>query len=300
MSLQDFFNQYNGQGVDFDGYAGDQCVDLVQFYNRDVVAAPRLTGNAADIWDTYPQANYDRIDNAPDNFPQPGDIVIWNRNVGGGNGHIDVCQTADANSFTGLDQNWPTGSVSHFQQHDYANVLGWLHPKTAPIDTVAVPSDTFKQLVDKSTKYDAFAAAGYATMDDVLKKVGDLNSTITNLQQEIQQTKNDAQAAHQQAAQVSSEDSAAIQSGLDAAHERDQLKIQLSYIAHQLGLPDNAAYQQVEDAITALNTPAIETAKQTVPILDALYQNAATKPLTFRDWLAYGWNKFLLRGGASI
>lgn len=41
--------------VDYDGAWGDQCVDLVQQYNKVIVGGPFLTGQAAkDIWETYP------------------------------------------------------------------------------------------------------------------------------------------------------------------------------------------------------------------------------------------------------
>lgn len=129
MTLQDFFNKYNGQGVDFDGAYGNQCVDLAQFYNHDVVGAPRLTGNAVDIWNTYPKDFYDRIANTPTNAPVAGDIIIWGASVGGGFGHIAICQSAGVSAFTSFDQNWPTGSKVHFQSHDYKGVLGWLHLK---------------------------------------------------------------------------------------------------------------------------------------------------------------------------
>ncbi len=131
MTTQEFLNQYLGQGVDFDGYYGDQCVDEVQFYNRDVIGAPSLTGNAADIWNTYPQDFYDRIDNAPDNFPQFGDIVIWSGNLNGGPGHIAIAIAGNVNTFLSLDQNWVKGDPCKGVNHDYGNVLGFLRPKNA-------------------------------------------------------------------------------------------------------------------------------------------------------------------------
>lgn len=129
-ATQDFFNKHNGQGLDFDGAFGFQCMDLAEFYNQEVVKAPRLTGNAIDVWTNYPKDYYDQTLNMPDNHPIEGDIVIWGKTIGEF-GHIAVA-TADATSdrFKSFDQNFPIGSTCHFQEHTYNGVLGWLHPKS--------------------------------------------------------------------------------------------------------------------------------------------------------------------------
>lgn len=144
MSAQDFFDKYNGIGLDYDGSYGNQCMDLALYYNQEVVGAPRLIGNAADVWDTYPQDYYDRIVNTPDGVPNLGDVMIWGRGVGP-DGHIAVFQEGDPNQFTSQDINWPvqgyydkdgnfigTG-VCHFQPHSYNGVIGWLRPKSGII-----------------------------------------------------------------------------------------------------------------------------------------------------------------------
>lgn len=130
MTVQQFFDKYNNQGIDYDGYYGDQCVDLAQQYNQEVVGGPRLTGNAVDIFTTYPKDFYDKITNTPDGVPQEGDIMIWGTSIGQ-YGHIAVFKDGDQNQFTSFDQNWPANSVCHFQAHNYSGVLGWLHSITA-------------------------------------------------------------------------------------------------------------------------------------------------------------------------
>lgn len=129
MNYSDFKAKYAGKGIDFDGYYGFQCMDLIEQYNQEVVNAPRLGGNAADVWDNYPKDFYNRIENTPSGVPEQGDIVIWNRNAGGGFGHAAIFDSGDVSKFQSLDQNWPIGSVTHLQDHSYTNVLGWLHPK---------------------------------------------------------------------------------------------------------------------------------------------------------------------------
>lgn len=133
MTLQEIFDLLNNVGVDFDHAFGDQCVDWAQIINRFYKATVLTGANASDIWNTYPQAFYTRIDNAPDNHPQLGDIIIWE----GVPGHIAVSTNdADTNQFKSYDQNFPTGSPVHLQEHNYTNpkVLGWLRPKQIPQD----------------------------------------------------------------------------------------------------------------------------------------------------------------------
>jgi len=128
MTIEEFFARFNGRGIDFDHAYGYQCMDLAEEYNQDVIGAPRLGGNAIDVWTNFPANWYTRIENTPWNFPNEGDLILWNTNVGNGYGHIAVCQRADVDSFTSFDQNWPLGSFCHFQWHNYDNVLGWLRP----------------------------------------------------------------------------------------------------------------------------------------------------------------------------
>lgn len=140
-----FFNKYNGIGVNFDQAYGNQCVDLIEQYNKEVVGAPRLgIALAKDLWTNYPQQYYDRIANDindPNSYPHLGDIIVFDY---GSAGHVDICKSANYYSIIGFDQNWPlqgyydkngnfigTGSC-HLQAHNYISdkVLGWLRPKS--------------------------------------------------------------------------------------------------------------------------------------------------------------------------
>ena len=138
MNLSEFVAEWNGKYCDFDHVYGAQCVDIIQYYERDVIEGPPLTGNAVDIFQTYPKRFYQRIANGPNNFPSPGDIPIWGQdNVAGTGvyGHIAIALHADVDGFVVLGQNWPTNSPCHEQSHNYHGVLGWLHPQvsvTAP------------------------------------------------------------------------------------------------------------------------------------------------------------------------
>lgn len=132
MTIKDFFNKWNGKGIDFDGYYGYQCVDLYRQYCQEVLGipqSPKVTG-ASNIWESYLKEHFIEIKNTPDAIPQFGDIIIWNKYAGGGYGHVAIFDSGDVDSFTSFDQNWPVGSLCHFQPHNYTNVIGWLRPKS--------------------------------------------------------------------------------------------------------------------------------------------------------------------------
>lgn len=131
MVLQEFINQYRGKYVDFDNAYGAQCVDLVQFYNRDVVGGARLTGNAKDIFGQQPD-KYEWVKNTPDGVPPPGAIVVYGGSVGGGYGDVTVSQGGNASTFTGFGQNYPYGAPTHSAARNYAGMTGWGIPKTTP------------------------------------------------------------------------------------------------------------------------------------------------------------------------
>lgn len=129
MTLNEFVAAYNGRAVDFDGAYGCQCVDLAQFYNRDVVGNPsRFTGNAKDIIN-QPGSKYREILNSPTNYPKPGSVIVFGSSWGGGYGHVAIVLTADPYKFTAINQNNPYGTASHVTSFpNYSGVVGWLEP----------------------------------------------------------------------------------------------------------------------------------------------------------------------------
>ncbi len=145
MTLTDFIKKYEGKYADFDGWYGAQCVDLVQFYNKEVVGGSFLSGaNAYDIWTTYPKDKYTAIENTPDGVPQAGDIVIWGKAYGI-YGHIAIFIEGDVNKLTCFSQNDPTGSPSVRKLYSsYRGIIGWLRPKLA----VTQPTMTEQQKKD--------------------------------------------------------------------------------------------------------------------------------------------------------
>lgn len=125
MTFDQFIKAYNNRFLDFDGYYGGQCMDLAQFYNRDVIGAPRMYGNAINQWSGYNSKIYKRFPNTAGAVPMKGDIMIWGKGVGRF-GHIAVFYSGNGKTFVSFDQNFPIGSRCHLQAHDYSGVLGWL------------------------------------------------------------------------------------------------------------------------------------------------------------------------------
>lgn len=153
MTVDEFFKKYNGKGIDFDGFYGFQCMDLAQQYVKDCVGGKQLGGpNAKDCWTNYPKETFDRITNTPTGVPQLGDIVIWGAMPGNVYGHIAVYYAGNTVNFTSFDQNWPVGSTSHFQVHNYNYVLGWLRPKVSPTPTPTPPSNNEQKYADALRK----------------------------------------------------------------------------------------------------------------------------------------------------
>lgn len=175
MTIQQFFDKYNGQGIDFDGAFGFQCMDLYQQYNKEVVGAPHIPANAHEVWERYPVDFYDRILNTPEGVPQMGDVIIWNKNVGGGFGHIAIIQKATVGNFMSFDQNWPTGTKCQFQIHDYKNVVGWLRPKSQMVTITQKELDEIRLARDTH----------YNDLQTSKQTIENLNKTIENKESEL-------------------------------------------------------------------------------------------------------------------
>jgi len=137
--VDNFVNQSNGKCIDFDGYYGCQCVDLVRQYARDVLGTVLGSGNAYDIFNTTSSSKFTKIYNTPSAIPQKGDIIVWNKSSSNGYyGHISLFISGDAYSFKSLDQNWinppnftkgsPAAIITHYYTTS-GGVAGWLRPK---------------------------------------------------------------------------------------------------------------------------------------------------------------------------
>lgn len=151
ISLQEFaINNINKQ-LDFDGQLGYQCMDLVEFYNKEVIGAPRLGGNAKDLINNPLSDYYTYQTNTPLYIPPAGAIAIWNSMLGKGYGHTAIIMKANLLSFVSLDQNWPEGAPVKQIGHNYTNVVGFLVPR--PKDNVVLFNDFRNDIQSILNKY---------------------------------------------------------------------------------------------------------------------------------------------------
>lgn len=140
-----------------------QCFDLaVEWAHR--LGVPNYPGNpspfpyvnAYQIYTEFGsfQAQYfDRIENTPDYVVQTGDIVLWDKRLNGGAGHVALgTKDADIQYFISYDENWnPSDWFPKDEWHDYDTgpVLGCLRFKITNSPTP--PMDNRTSFADQST-----------------------------------------------------------------------------------------------------------------------------------------------------
>ena len=186
MKLKDFIKKYEGRKVEAGGPSAKfQCVDLVNQYIAEVLKLPKiLWTNACDFPKKADRKYWDWIVNTPLGVPKEGDIIVWNKNAGGGYGHVAIFIEGDVNSFRSLDQNWPLYSPVHIQGHYYKNVAGWLRKKGGSMgDCLLYNTDkdrkTFEELVSKSSRYDEFKKGGF-------ENIGQVNNLIEQMRDDVE------------------------------------------------------------------------------------------------------------------
>jgi len=135
MTYNEFKAKWLGKPVNYDNFAGAQCMDVYRMYVKEVLNVPQSppVAGAKNVWDTYLSEYFDRVLNTPDGVPEQGCIAIWGH---GTYGHVGVVDSADKQYLTCFEQNWVEmdgSGVSELRKHTYANVLGWLKPKQPQI-----------------------------------------------------------------------------------------------------------------------------------------------------------------------
>ena len=152
-----YMNKLKGKGWDFDDFAGWQCYDLVNlYYNyltgsslKGMYAKDIPTDNATEL-----KGNATVYKNTPKFLPQKGDIFVMNGNYGGGAGHTGIVESANLNTFVGLEQNWWGGGankteVAQYITHTYDNPLYFIRPHYKAKSTV---KDKVTNVVKPNTK----------------------------------------------------------------------------------------------------------------------------------------------------
>jgi hypothetical protein len=197
MNLVEFKNKYLGRQVEYHSFGSgalNQCIDLTNQYFVEVLGATPIIGtNAKDAKDRFNKDEFDWIVNTPEAVIKKGDIPVWNGRVGGGAGHIAIAlEDGNLNNFTSLDQNWSIPERVTVENHNYANVSGWLRPKSGGM--MQIDKATFEKLVTKSTKYDELLPE-HERVKHLLSENERVNKEkdeiIANLRQEAGELKNE-------------------------------------------------------------------------------------------------------------
>lgn len=149
QTFDQFIVSRNGGAWDFDGKYGAQCVDLFNYYNRDVIGAgfistPR-TGGARDLWEVpNPIVDEHYIKMNPNTTLKKGDVIVFGDGYGvmkenGKNiayGHVTIFQddgkviqqNKGFNMKTTVDPAYTNGAI------------GILRPKMFAADTQSTPA----------------------------------------------------------------------------------------------------------------------------------------------------------------
>lgn len=112
MTLAQFITKWNGKKADYDGRYGGECVDLYNFYMRDVFGLnPWKHGavnGAKDLAKNLPKyTELKWVKNDPFNanqLPPKGAIIVFNGPIGGGYGHVGIVIEATASKLIIFDQ----------------------------------------------------------------------------------------------------------------------------------------------------------------------------------------------------
>lgn len=115
-----------------------QCVGLISLW-QDRLGISHEWGDAKDLLANADTSKFDVIYNDvnnPNQFPLPGDVLVYGSTWGGGVGHTGVVLIADGNSIILFEQNNPGAPI--IKREPYNGLLGWLHLKGFNVDQQAV------------------------------------------------------------------------------------------------------------------------------------------------------------------
>ena len=148
-----------GKGWDYDLAFGWQCFDLVNKYWHQLFGHGLKGAGAADI----PNVNNFKgeatvYNNTPSFKAEEGDVVVFNRNYGGGYGHVAIVTKGNYDGkymkFQSLDQNWFGGGsakteVAQRIVHNYDFPMWFIRPHYKSESTKKVSTQSATKTTDK-------------------------------------------------------------------------------------------------------------------------------------------------------
>ena len=123
-----------GKGYDYDNAYGWQCFDTANYYWHQLFGHGLKGAGAADI----PTHNNFKgeatvYENTKSFLAKPGDLVVFNRNYGGGYGHVSIVVGATLNQLDVVEQNWLGGGLNKTEvtarrKHNYDFPMWFIRP----------------------------------------------------------------------------------------------------------------------------------------------------------------------------
>ncbi|HEL1782509.1 CHAP domain-containing protein [Streptococcus suis] len=131
-----------GQGVDYDGWYGNQCVDLPnwicgKFFGK------ALWGNAIDLIKSAKQHGFEVHYMPTSESPRPGAIFVKNYWAGDGinYGHTGLIIGVSGNTVQTIEQNLvgnlSVGGPAQYSSQQISNLVGWFYPPYSDSTAVA-------------------------------------------------------------------------------------------------------------------------------------------------------------------
>ena len=166
-----------GKGYDYDNAYGWQCFDTANYYWHQLFGHGLKGAGAADI----PTHNNFKGEatvhkNTKSFLAKPGDLVVFNRNYGGGYGHVSIVVGATLNQLDVVEQNWLGGGLNKTEvttrrKHNYDFPMWFIRPnfKAEPKKTTPKKETTKKptrkpvtiKKKGKTLKYNRDEVKGY-------------------------------------------------------------------------------------------------------------------------------------------
>ena len=145
-----------GKGYDYDNAYGWQCFDTANYYWHQLFGHGLKGEGAADI-PTHNNFKGEATvhENTKSFLAKPGDLVVFNRNYGGGYGHVSIVVGATLNQLDVVEQNWLGGGLNKTEvtarrKHNYDFPMWFIRPnfKAEPKKTTS-KKETSKKPVSK-------------------------------------------------------------------------------------------------------------------------------------------------------
>ena len=180
MQLKEWLDDVDDRFIEVGGSpnAKFQCVDCANDFLNRVLGEPMVFGtDAVNFWD---KTNLKQIQ--PTTYPQAGDIVIWNKNVGG-YGHIAVATgIINGNKFQTMSQNWPLKTPCHLQDYELKNLIGYLRKDNMECEKAL--AEMTAKLEAKKKEYNSYAYQMNKRIAERDKQIKDLEAEQIKIMQE--------------------------------------------------------------------------------------------------------------------